>query len=639
MALGDVVRMIFPRGTRPPLAIAPDETSTDTDAEQADPWAKWEQAPLTAADNFAFAAYAINLVGLMGYFDPHPKAQAANANRTPMIVLSDGDRKACDKASALWLKTRLTQNLTFLPEALHQAWKDIMDNRTAAIRLATVYDEALPVPARQARPAPVWWSALFKIVRIADEACEGLGYEIVPRDVPENDLRLPFDAHLWGFRTNVEPTGQPSKRGPAPRRELASIAYAANRQIVSVQPKGRVAQVGCSVRNLSRNLALVGPSGNVRCFWHPLPDRADSNQRGKPLNVLIVPLPLQLFAKDFQPINHQVDRAEHPRSWANFRIEQNWLPANDGETERFIAGVLDLILRAKEDSGIVDALVFPEFAMKFTLFEKLMEAVTKDSTLKSEIKFVISGSSDNCFNEAANVVLCAINDAALCESGNGGTNQTKSYTTSSQGKHHRWKLSADQISTYGLGATLNPACDWWEDHQISKRQLHIHQLRRDTIITALICEDLARNDPVHDIMRSVAPNILFALLMDGPQLSTRWPARYAATLADDPGTMVVTVTSRGLVERSNRQSPEWKSHSIGLIRDGRGVTKELTLPDGYQAVLLTLGESRIVDHTIDGRKTKNASEWFYVSQIPVKSKSDWWTQERSAKGTPYVAPS
>lgn len=636
MTLGDVVRMIFPRGTRPPLGIVPVKT------EQAAPWAEWELAPLTAADNFAFAAYTINLVGLMGYFDPHPEAKAANANNTPMIVLSEDDRKACDEASALWLQTGLEQNKTFLPAALHQAWKEIMDHRTTAIRLATVYDEAQPVPIRKPHPAPTWWTALFKIVRIADEASEGLGYEIVPHDVPVEDLKLPFDAHLWEFRINEKPPGQTSKGDPVPRRELASIAYAANRQIVSVQPKGRVAQVGCSVRNLSRNLALVGPSGNVRCFWHPLPDRADPNQRGKPLNVLIVPLPLQLFAKDFQPVNQQVDRAEHPRSWANFRIVQNWLPANDVETERFIAGVLDLILRAKEDSGIVDALVFPEFAMTFTLFERLMKAVTKHRALNSEIKFVISGSSNNCSKEAANVVLCAVNDQALCERREqdaGSNGPLSSYTMSSQGKHHRWKLSADQISTYGLGAALNPACDWWEDHQICKRQLHIHQLRRDTIITALICEDLARNDPVHDIMRSVAPNILFALLMDGPQLSTRWPARYAATLADDPGTMVVTVTSRGLVERSNRQSPEWKSHSIGLIRDGRGVTKELTLPDGHQAVLLTLGESRIVDHTIDGRKTRNASEWFYVSQIPVKSQSDWWTKGRSANATPHVAPS
>jgi hypothetical protein len=66
----------------------------------------------------------------------------------------------------------------------------------------------------------------------------------------------------------------------------------------------------------------------------------------------------------------------------------------------------------------------------------------------------------------------------------------------------------------------------------------------------LICEDLARQDPAAELVRAVGPNLLVALLMDGPQLANRWPARYAAVLAEDPGTSILTLTSLGMVERS-----------------------------------------------------------------------------------------
>lgn len=66
----------------------------------------------------------------------------------------------------------------------------------------------------------------------------------------------------------------------------------------------------------------------------------------------------------------------------------------------------------------------------------------------------------------------------------------------------------------------------------------------------LVCEDLARQDPAADLIRAVGPNLLIALLMDGPQLSGRWPARYASVLAEDPGTSVLTLTSLGMAERS-----------------------------------------------------------------------------------------
>ena len=60
----------------------------------------------------------------------------------------------------------------------------------------------------------------------------------------------------------------------------------------------------------------------------------------------------------------------------------------------------------------------------------------------------------------------------------------------------------------------------------------------------------AEPEPAAELIRAVGPNLLIALLMDGPQLSNRWPARYAAVLAEDPGTSVLTLTSLGMAERS-----------------------------------------------------------------------------------------
>ena len=187
----------------------------------------------------------------------------------------------------------------------------------------------------------------------------------------------------------------------------------------------------------------------------------------------------------------------------------------------------------------------------------------------------------------------------------------------SQKKHHRWRLDKPQIATYGLASSLRQNVQWWERHSIEQRELNFFQFRRDAVFASLICEDLARNDPCHEILRSVAPNLVFSLLMDGPQLSNRWPARYASTLADDPGCTVLTFTSYGLIGRSNENSDYTDSNSVGLLRDSYGLTKELNLPPNKKGILLTLGSEDKKDYTIDGRPTMNASSWHFISQKAI----------------------
>src|SRR6185436_17599598 len=107
-------------------------------------------------------------------------------------------------------------------------------------------------------------------------------------------------------------------------------------------------------------------------------------------------------------------------------------------------------------------------------------------------------------------------------------------------------LDAGQIATYQLGGFLSGSRSWWESIPIPRRRLSFLTSNAWLTLAPLICEDLARLDPVSDLIRGVGPTLLVALLLDGPQLQNRWPARYAGVLAEDPGTSVLTVTALGM---------------------------------------------------------------------------------------------
>lgn len=143
-------------------------------------------------------------------------------------------------------------------------------------------------------------------------------------------------------------------------------------------------------------------------------------------------------------------------------------------------------------------------------------------------------------------------------------------------------------------------------------------LRGVATVTTLICKDLARSDPCQERVRGIGSNLVIALLMDGPQLKDRRPARYATVLAEDPGSSVLTVTSAGLLRRSNdtRQFPA--SDKIGLWRDDTGRTSELSLAPSAQALCLTLQPTAIQERTLDGRADNTGSQsWRLTGMAPV----------------------
>jgi hypothetical protein len=117
----------------------------------------------------------------------------------------------------------------------------------------------------------------------------------------------------------------------------------------------------------------------------------------------------------------------------------------------------------------------------------------------------------------------------------------------------------------------------------------------------LICEDLARQDPIAEIVRAVGPNLVIALLMDGPQLRSRWSARYATVLAEDPGSSVLTLTSLGMAMLS-RPGGQLGSRVVALWKDAKTAeSREITLSENSVGIVLSLSVEYLDEWSADGR--------------------------------------
>jgi len=90
-----------------------------------------------------------------------------------------------------------------------------------------------------------------------------------------------------------------------------------------------------------------------------------------------------------------------------------------------------------------------------------------------------------------------------------------------------------------------------------------------------------------------------ALLQDGPQLESRWSARYATVLADDPGSSVLALTSLGMSLRSVGAGHD-PSRVVALWKDRRGA-QELELEEGASGLLVSVCAEWDQEWSADGR--------------------------------------
>jgi hypothetical protein len=155
-------------------------------------------------------------------------------------------------------------------------------------------------------------------------------------------------------------------------------------------------------------------------------------------------------------------------------------------------------------------------------------------------------------------------------------------------------------------------------------------------MVSLVCEDLAQNDDVADLMRSVGPTLVLTALLDGPQLTSRWSARYASVLADDPGSAVLTLTSMGMAQRSRPHGRD-ASPVIALWKDASRGVREISLEAGAHGVVLSVCMSRATRRSADGRwPVDNGTRCYDVAvhQLHAASSGSGFHPSRIAASAP-----
>jgi hypothetical protein len=374
-----------------------------------------------------------------------------------------------------------------------------------------------------------------------------------------------------------------------------SFCHSVDRQKARVLGKKHTPQQGLTLRSLTHNLSLCTPC-EVEPQWYDL----DAPRLDDVLNLLLLPWPLEVKARDFRCVEKAADRSA-PREHCLFEYRPE--RADGAELRSKIALAVD---QALQSVTRLHAIVLPELALTCEEWRIAEEIAMQRGVL------LIAGIIDDV--DDANALptnSCRIQMMALPSSREaaGPSAIQTAPPAYRQTKHHRWCLDRNQVLQYDLGGQLPTPLRCWENSHIARRKIFFAELGGWLTFSVLICEDLARQDPIADVLRSVGPNLVIALLMDGPQLAARWSARYASVLADDPGTSVLTLTSLGMSVRS-RQAGTGKSGSrvVALWKDKLYGTQEIELVEGSSGCVLSLARERREEFTADGRSDGRSTE-------------------------------
>ncbi len=468
-------------------------------------------------------------------------------------------------------RTDLTRSLKGmrLPPHVKDAWRKIRAAKDVRLDQVGETDELV--------------IALVQLAAYADEASSGFGLRMHRSDSdPASVLAdLALRSNRW-----------------------QSLCVNADSDVVCVLPKQHTPQRGLTVRSLSHHLAVCA-AGEVQISWEPPIDSPLSDTDH--VNLLLVPWPFAMGRRQFRPASHPTPGIA-PIA-APFRYFSYDPTGHDDTCDNLIDAVQRAFERALEHVDCVDMVVLPELAvgpqelaqLERLAFERgallITGALLPDEPRDPKNVAVIQNRSYSVRGAEPEVKL-------RIAAASGNESVALAQGGLQQAKHHRWCLDAPQIRQYGLSGILSPLIDWWERSQIGTRQIHFTTMARWLTICALVCEDLARQDPLSEVVRSVGPNLVIALLMDGPQLSGRWSSRYASVLAEDPGSSVLTLTSLGMSILSSPahgfRAPD-RSRVVALWRDVKRGTVELELGPDEEAMVLTLSRSSIEEFTLDGR--------------------------------------
>jgi hypothetical protein len=422
---------------------------------------------------------------------------------------------------------------------------------------------------------PALCSALLHLSAAADEACVGVGFwKSKPNDrfLHESAMRLFLSGQRFGVST---------------------LAHRVDRATVQVLPKLHTPQSGITIRSLTHNLALC-PAGDVRVRWVENP----CAQRHY-FNLLIMPWPLSSNPSHFRDVEpSKAELRDMPSGFGFFEYDPR--TPNDP-----VVTLKKLLQQARRTVNKIHGVVLPELALSTMEYEKI-----KATLIKEDI-FLVCGVRErpSVRGRAGKNYLRFDMPAEI-------PNLGKQLVSHQQSKHHRWRLDKRQIVQYGLGSCLDVKSQWWEHISIGNRELYFVVLDDWLTVCTLICEDLARQDPVSDIVRSVGPNLVIALLMDGPQLNSRWSARYATVLADDPGSSVLTLTSLGMSELCRPPAGYPRSRAVALWKDAKsGEATHIEIPQHADGVILSLSRERENEWSADGRNDHGMAGYPMLSGV------------------------
>lgn len=596
---------IVPRSKRIAKA-GPGSSAGFTPEEKA---ARIQRVPVWPPDAFAAAAYLLEKSGLYPFVMPGSLHIWAD----PFSTVPKDESEAWKAAAEEWCISKL-------PDLVQQLWAKLLDEGK---------DQALRARLRKGEAPPPWLKTAFALAIIADEASANAGYSINPDLLSD---KLPWVAafldHVDQF---ILSEGMVPKSGIAEKALTSpspSITFMANLDLLAVQPKSRTPQVGLTMRTLSHNLALLPPPSEIQTQWRRM-SRWNKHESEIGLNLLLVPFPYEIQPEWFETFEELME--DGAIAWGWFDLHQGWLP-KPADLNAFVSALID------KSHCPIDGVIFPEYALTWRHHEALVRHLAKNHP---EVELVVSGSSSNCEGETGNFELTS----AIYRTGKSDT--AIGITHTSRLKHHRWRIDKAQIQEYGLERSMDVKRIWWERIEIGQRAINTNVFRQGSSFAVMICEDLARADPVHGPLRSLGPNLVICLLMDGVQIRGRWSARAASGLSEDPGSSVLTFTSRALIARSNavrarragavNQGSSAANWSIGLWSDSSGRSEEIHCPPEFHAVVLCLDGKGATEHSLDGRPNKDGIAWIYDSaQCLALDESDpaLMRLQKAVKSTP-----
>lgn len=474
-----------------------------------------------------------------------------------------------------------------LPELVAEEWR--------------VLRGATQTPLEQLADGRPWrvCEALLTLHAIADEACAGL-FVALDRSDGEGCLYRARGRELLARSGSL---------ARFHRRRLRVLPK------VNTPPSGRTC--------FSRYAGVHRPGLDTR--WHKLPARyPGTDRRTEHVNLLLLPWPLRVRESDFRAVNGPVQGpAEEQSGFFEF------VPS-----ERLDLDLVDrMLIAARDEVESVDVVALPECAIEVEEIDGLEALLSRHGVVYLEAG--VRERPERPGRLGRNWVHIGVSPGL--EKG-GAYPSDGTWFHLRQYKQHRWSLDESQILQYNLGGALHPRVRWWEAMEVPRPRLELVQVGEEITIVSLVCEDLAQNDAVAEVIRSVGPTGVITLLLDGPQLSSRWAARYASVLADDPGSAVLTLSSLGMVERS-RPRGYVASSVVALWKDPVQGVREISLEAGAQGVVLTICGDRAIRRSADGRRpVSTGTRYFDVAVHQVRAAKAGGQEPDSRPAAPLTPP-